>query len=216
MQIAGVSQPSLQGRSEYHRQHLTQIKVNQNQFMGIPWQSCQGHGFSPCSRPSSRQARPKKKKKYHYRIPKVSEDNTESKVYNFQTTLNLISVFHLLLAALGRLAVCGLSLGATSGRFSVVAVHGLFTAVASLVSEHGLQGTQASVIAACRLSSCASWSLRAQSQQLWHTGLVAQQHVGFSQARNQTNVPCIAKWILNHQGTREALQLTYYLRDKAM
>ena len=32
---------------------------------------------------------------------------------------------------------------------------------------------------------------RAQAQQLWHTGLVAPQHVGSSWTRNQTGVSCI-------------------------
>ena len=35
-----------------------------------------------------------------------------------------------------------------------VAVCGLLIAVASLVAEHGLLGMRASVVAACRLSSC--------------------------------------------------------------
>ena len=37
-----------------------------------------------------------------------------------------------------------------------------------------------------------------QAQQLWHTGLVAPQHVGSSQTRAQTHVPCISRRILNH------------------
>ena len=40
-----------------------------------------------------------------------------------------------------------------------VAVHGLLTAVASLVVEHGLWSARASVDAACGLSSCGSWAL---------------------------------------------------------
>ena len=34
-------------------------------------------------------------------------------------------------------------------------------------------------------------------------GLVAPQHVGSSQTRDQTHVPCIDKQILNHCATRE-------------
>ena len=34
-------------------------------------------------------------------------------------------------------------------------------------------------------------------------GLAALQHVGFSQIRDQTHVPCIGRWILNHWITRE-------------
>ena len=45
---------------------------------------------------------------------------------------------------------------------------------------------------------------RAHAQQLWHTGLVAPWHVGSSQTRARTRVPCIGRWILNHCATREA------------
>ena len=58
-------------------------------------------------------------------------------------------------------------------------------------------------------SSCGS-----QAQQLWHglqsagsvvlAHLVTPQHVGSSQTRTRTHVPCIGRWILNHCATREA------------
>ena len=38
-------------------------------------------------------------------------------------------------------------------------------------------------------------------------GLVALQHVGSSQTRDQTRVPCIGRWILNHCATREVLNV---------
>ena len=38
-------------------------------------------------------------------------------------------------------------------------------------------------------------------------GLVAQQHVGSSQTRDRTHVPCIARWILSHSTTRKAPSL---------
>ena len=38
---------------------------------------------------------------------------------------------------------------------------------------------------------------------LWCTGLVAPWHVGSSWIRDQTSVPCIGRWILNHWTTRE-------------
>ena len=44
---------------------------------------------------------------------------------------------------------------------------------------------------------------RAQAQQLWHTGLVAPQHVGSSRTRAQTCVHCIGRRILNLCDTRE-------------
>ena len=45
----------------------------------------------------------------------------------------------------------------------------------------------------------------AQAQQLWLMGLVAPRHVGSSQTRARTHVPCIGRQILNHCTTREAL-----------
>ena len=51
------------------------------------------------------------------------------------------------------------------------------------------------------------WSTgsRAQAQQLWLTGLAALWHVGSSQTRARTRVPCISRQILNHCATSEAL-----------
>ena len=39
-----------------------------------------------------------------------------------------------------------------------VVVYGLLTAVASLVVEHKLKGTRASVAAVCCLSGCGAWA----------------------------------------------------------
>ena len=61
---------------------------------------------------------------------------------------------------------------------------------ATLLAVHGLQ--------ACGL------------QQLWCTGLVAPRHVGSSQTRSRTRVPCIGRWILNHCTTSEALPHLLY------
>ena len=54
-------------------------------------------------------------------------------------------------------------------------------------------------------SSCGTWAQqlwlvgsKAQAHQLWLTGLVAPRHVGSSQTRGGTRVPCIGRWILNH------------------
>ena len=68
------------------------------------------------------------------------------------------------------------------------------------------------------LSCCRAQAPDAQAQQLWRTGLVAPWHVGSSQTRARTRVPCIGRQILNHCATREAphmfflnqfLKLTY-------
>ena len=65
-----------------------------------------------------------------------------------------------------------------------IAVRGPLTIVASLVAEHRLQTR--------RLSNCGS------------RGLVAPRHVGSSQTRARTRVPCIGRKILNRCATREA------------
>ena len=51
------------------------------------------------------------------------------------------------------------SVVAESRDYSLVVVHGLLIAVASLIAEHRLQGTRASVAVAHRLISCGSWAL---------------------------------------------------------
>ena len=53
----------------------------------------------------------------------------------------------------------GLLLVAASGAHSLVAVHGLLSAVASPTAEYGLQDTQVSAAATHGLSSCGSWAL---------------------------------------------------------
>ena len=57
------------------------------------------------------------------------------------------------------------------------------------------------------LSCCGAQAPDAQAQQLWLMGLVALRHVGSSQTRARTRVPCIGRQILNHCATREALCL---------
>ena len=83
-----------------------------------------------------------------------------------------------------------------SGGSSLAVVLGLLIAVNSV--EHRFSGVQASVVAAHGLGTCASLAL-----ELRCTGLVALQHVGSSQTRDQTYVPCIDRWILNCWTTRE-------------
>ena len=79
---------------------------------------------------------------------------------------------------------------------SVVVVHGLLIAVASLVAEHRLQ--------AHGLQQLWLGGSRAQAQQLWCMGLAVPRHVGSSWTRAQTCVPCTGSQILNHCTTREA------------
>ena len=42
--------------------------------------------------------------------------------------------------------------------------------------------------------SCGAEALDSRAQQLWDLGLVAPRHVGSSQTRDQTRVPCIDRW----------------------
>ena len=58
------------------------------------------------------------------------------------------------------------------------------------------------IIAASR---CGTQAPDAQAQYLWLTGPVAPRHVGSSQTRARTRVPCIGRQTLNHCATREAL-----------
>ena len=103
----------------------------------------------------------------------------------------------------------GLSLVAGSGGCSLgtcvgFSSSGLLITVASVfLTDPGLQ------LHGC--SNCSTWAqqwwcmgCRAQGQQLWDTGLIAPWHVGSSQTRNQTGVPCIARQILDHWTTGEA------------
>ena len=54
-------------------------------------------------------------------------------------------------------------------------------------------------------SRCGAQAPDAQAQQLWLTGLAAPRHVGSSQTRARTRVPCIGRQTPNHCTTREAL-----------
>ena len=78
-----------------------------------------------------------------------------------------------------------------------VVERGPLTAATSAAMEHGLQ--------VCGPQQLWLVGSRAQSQQLWHTGSAAPQHVGPSWTRARTHVPCIGRQILNHCTTREAL-----------
>ena len=60
------------------------------------------------------------------------------------------------------------------------------------------------------LSCCGAQAPDAQAQQLLLTGLVAPRHVGSSQTRARTSVPCTGRQILNHCATREAQYIYSY------
>ena len=71
-----------------------------------------------------------------------------------------------------------LSLAVVSQGYSLAVVHGLLIAVASIVEDHQLWGSQTSVVAAPRLSR-------------YPTGLVTPQHVESSQTIDQIRVPYV-------------------------
>ena len=66
------------------------------------------------------------------------------------------------------------------------------------------------------LSCCGAQAPDARAQQLWLTGLVAPRHVGSSQTRARTRVPCIGRQILNHCATREALKFISVIPFEAL
>ena len=107
-------------------------------------------------------------------------------------SLFFFSALHLLFSCLIVLSLCCFVLAFSScGEWDLVfaLVLGPLIEVAPLVAEHRLW--------ACGL------------QQLWHVGLVAPQHVKFSQTRDRTPVPCIGRWILIQCATREVRCASY-------
>ena len=98
-------------------------------------------------------------------------------------------------------AVCGLSLVAASGGYSLLWCAG-FSLRWLLLRSTGSR--------CAGFSSCGSWAQqlwltgsRAQAQQLWRMSLVALWHVRSSWTRARTHIPCIDRRILNHCATRE-------------
>ena len=63
----------------------------------------------------------------------------------------------------------------------------------------------------CGLSCCGAQAPDAQAQQLWLTGPVAPRHVGSSQTRARTRVPCTSRQTPNHCATREALGVFFFV-----
>ena len=71
-------------------------------------------------------------------------------------------------------------------------------------------GVWASVVVARGLSSCGSQALGAWASVAVAHGLSCSEHVGSSQTRARTRVPCIGRRILNHCATREAQDDIYF------
>ena len=85
-----------------------------------------------------------------------------------------------------------------------VEMHRLLIAMTSVVAEHGSQDTRASVVASSGLSSCDSRALGCwlSSCGTWALLLCGMWDISGSPAL--AGIPCIVKWILNHETTREA------------
>ena len=100
------------------------------------------------------------------------------------------------------IAACGLSLVVASRGYSSLQCTGFSLQWLLLLRS---MGSRRAGFSSCGTRAQQLWLMgsRAQAQQLWHTGLVAPQHVGSSRTRARTRVPCIGKRILNHCTTRE-------------
>ena len=101
------------------------------------------------------------------------------------------------------IAVCGLSLVAASGGYSLLWCEGFSLQWLLLLQSTGSRHVGFS---SCGTRTQYLWlaGSRAQNQQLWRMGLVALQHIGSSRTRDRTRVPCIGRRILNHCTTMEA------------
>ena len=144
-------------------------------------------------------------------------------VFFFFQKLFFNRFIYLSLAALG-LRCCERAFSSCGERrLLFVVVWGLLTVVASLVAEHRLQAHRLQQLWLAGFSSCGTRAQqlqpagsRAQAQQLRRMGLVAPQHVGSSQTRARTRVPCIGRQILihSHQGSPQlAVFLTASPKD---
>ena len=100
------------------------------------------------------------------------------------------------------IAVHGLSLVAVSGGYSLLQCASF--SLQWLLLLHST-GSRCTGFSSCGTRAQQLWltGSRAQARQLWHTGLVAPQHVGSSRTRAQTHVPRIGRQILNHCAPRE-------------
>ena len=91
-----------------------------------------------------------------------------------------------------------------------------------VAASGGHSSSQCAGLSPSRPLLCGAQAPDAQAQQLWLTGPVTPRHVGSSQTRAGTCVPCIGRQILNHCATREALCIlllghilyTYHLKYK--
>ena len=101
------------------------------------------------------------------------------------------------------LAARGLYLVAASGGYSHCGAWASHCGGFSCCAARAL-GAWASVIAARALSSCDLWALECRLSSC------GARHVGSSQTRAQTCVPCTGRQILNHRATREVPRSSWF------
>ena len=99
------------------------------------------------------------------------------------------------------------ALGLIAARLSAVSVSGGCSSCSTQASHCGGPRGAEQRCPGCKLRYAVS---RARAQQLRGAGFLAPQHVGSSQTRDHTYVPCIGRQTLNGQTTRE-VQLTAHL-----
>ena len=123
---------------------------------------------------------------------------------------NFIFIYLSTFGCVGSLLLRGLSLVAASGGYSSLWCAGFSLRWLLLLWSTGSRrvGFSSGGMRAQQLQLAGS---RTQAQQLWHTGLAAPRHVGSSQTRARTRVPCIGRQIRNHCATREALFVNVFI-----
>ena len=99
-------------------------------------------------------------------------------------------------------AARGLSLAAASGGYSSLQCASFSLWWLLLLRS---TGSRHAGFSSCGTRAQQLWLVgsRVQAQQLWLMCLVALWHVGSSQTRDQTRLPCTGRWILNYCTTRE-------------
>jgi len=76
----------------------------------------------------------------------------------------------------------------------------------SSCGKWGLLSRCGTRVSHCSGFSCCRIQVQGHVGSVWNTGLVALRHMGSSRSRDQTCVPCIGRWIVNHWTTKEVLE----------
>ena len=105
--------------------------------------------------------------------------------------------------------LAAVSLHCSSQAFSSCSEQGLLSRYGAWASHHGgSSGCRPQALGYESFHSCSTWA-----QQLWQAGSVALQHVGSSWTRDQTHVPCIDRWILNHWTTKNVPEMLFWIES---